>query len=146
MCKWNDLFRENSKVIRIELGEKIARRYVKARKISGVYVVRSVSHNKPKSIRRMFDPDKNGILHLGRTANLKGRIHSFLRGTRTGKEHSEAMRYHRHKNEYKKRGYSSVQIGYKELPSRKAKTLELKRFDEYACAFGELPPLNSKRG
>jgi hypothetical protein len=146
MCKWNDLFQENSKVIRVILGQEITKGLVNAPTKPGVYIVRSVSHNKPKPMQRMFKCDEDGILHIGRTTNLKDRISSFIRGARNGKEHSEAMRYHGLKCEYEQRGYSSVQIGYLEFSLREAKEIELEWFDEYARIFGELPPLNSKRG
>jgi hypothetical protein len=102
--------------------------------------------NKTRPIQRIFRCDKDGILHIGRTKNLKARIGSFLRGTRTGNEHSEAMRYHRLRDEYMQYGYSLVQIGYRTLPLRKAKKLELEWFEKYSHDFGELPPLNSKYG
>ncbi len=146
MCEWNDLFREDLPVIKANLGDEIKKRRIDAPERSSMYVVRVISHNKPKSIRRIFKCDEDGILHLGCTKNLKKRIGSFLRGTRTGKEHSEAMRYCRLKCEYEQRGYSLVEIGYRVLALKKTKELELKWFDKYALAFGELPPLNSKRG
>jgi hypothetical protein len=146
MYEWDDLFRTKSKVIKANLGDKVKKKSVEAPEKSGIYVVRSISNNKPKLIRRIFKCDKDGILHIGYTKNLKGRIGSFLSGTETGKEHSEAMRYNRLKREYEQYGYSSVQIGYRKLPLRKAKKLELKWFDKYEHSFGELPPLNSKRG
>jgi hypothetical protein len=149
MCEWNDLFQENSSVIKADLGGESEKGQINAPNKSGVYVVRVMSpkkKNKTKPIQRIFQPDKDGILHLGHTKNLKVRIRSFLRGTRTGKEHSEAMRYHRLKDKYKRYGYSLVQIGYLKLSLKKSKKLELEWFEKYSRDFGELPPLNSKCG
>ena len=146
MCEWNVLFEDNAAVIQADLGDNNERRQIDVPQKPGVYVVRVMSRNRPKSIQRMFAADRNGILHFGRTSNLKARIGSFLRGTRTGREHSAAMRYHSLRNEYEQHGYSLVQIGYQARTLNRAEKLEKKWFDMYANNFGELPPLDSRRG
>ena len=118
------------RVIKADLGGESEKRWISTPDKSGVYVVRVMSpnkKNKTRPIQRIFQSDKDGILHLGPTKNLKARIRSFLGGTRTGKEHSEAMRYHRHKDEYKRYGYSLVQIGYIKLSLKKYKAIEALR-------------------
>ena len=74
MCEWNDLFQENSSVIEANLGGESERRRINAPKESGVYVVRVMSpnkKNKTRPIQRIFQCDKDGILHIGYTKNLR---------------------------------------------------------------------------
>ena len=117
----------------------------------GVYAIRCAPKGCPKTIGRIFRVDQSGILCFGRTTGAEGlrrRLRYFC-GAASGKKysHAEGQRYHELK--YGQRGFSLeyLQIGWKEFTSgEKAKEQELAWFDEYLEMFGELPPLNRKRG
>lgn len=117
----------------------------------GVYAVRSMRGGKPRVIGRAFRKDKSGILCFGRAGEspgLRRRLRSFCRAE-SGKKvsHAEGKRYHRLC--YNTNGFPLKQLCIGWLPLRseaEAHRRELAWFDEYECTFGELPPLNRKRG
>jgi len=117
----------------------------------GLYAVRCAPKGQPKAIGRAFGVDRSGILCFGRTTGSKGlrcRLKYFC-GTALGKKysHAEGQRYHELKYDQRNFTLEYLQIGWKEFASgKKAEERELAWFDEYLEMFGELPPLNRKRG
>jgi hypothetical protein len=93
----------------------------------------------------------SGILCFGRTTKgeggLRGRLREFWRAT-GGKEapHAEGRRYC--ELNYNTRGFprNALEIAWVTLERPDAVRKELAWFDEYVGDFGELPPLNRKRG
>ncbi len=117
----------------------------------GAYVIRCAPRGRPKSIRRAFDVDKTGVLCFGMTASsegLKGRLTIFYGAAGGGAAaHAEGQRYHC--LGYHQHGFclQSLQVRWVECATKKeAKEQELCWFDKYAMLFGELPPLNRRRG
>ena len=116
----------------------------------GAYAVRCAPEGKPKRIQRAFGPDDSGILCFGKTeeGGLRTRLTNLCRALRGMRApHAEGRRYHDVK--YAGHGFplDSLQIGWIVCASMaEAKAGELAWFDEYFEQFGELPPLNRKRG
>jgi hypothetical protein len=118
---------------------------------TGAYVVRCAPNGSPRSVCRVFATDLSGILCFGRTTGqggLRGRLSKFWRATTGGKEvaHAEGRRYC--ELNYNTRGFprSALEIAWVTLERPDAVRKELAWFDEYVGDFGELPPLNRKRG
>lgn len=117
----------------------------------GVYAVRCAPNGQPKSIGRAFGVDKSGILSFGRATGqqgLKSRLRYFCQAA-AGKEsaHAEGQRYHKLKYDRRNFPLDWLQIGWKVFDlADDAKEKEIVWFDEYLEMFGELPPLNRRRG
>ncbi|MEM0348639.1 MAG: hypothetical protein QW318_06985 [Candidatus Caldarchaeum sp.] len=63
-----------------KLSEKVGpRTFVGVPEKPGVYVVRWVENGKPRETPRFNGIDKNGIIYIGRSKNLKSRIRQFWR-------------------------------------------------------------------
>jgi len=118
----------------------------------GAYAVRCSSKGTPIPIARVFRRDTSGILFFGSTAieaeGLRGRLKAFWRAVNgMAAPHAEGQRYHQ--AEYDNRGFpqNALEIGWREFDAPPdAVAQELAWFDEYFCLFGELPPLNRRRG
>jgi hypothetical protein len=116
----------------------------------GTYAIRWVPGGKPQQIQRVFGLDQSGILcfgETGETIGLKKRLNGFYRAAE-GKRvpHAEGERYYELK--YNK-GFplGELQIGYRVCTDgERAKITEILWFDEYEKLFGELPPLNQRKG
>ena len=118
---------------------------------SGVYAVRCAPEGQPKAIGRAFGVDSSGILCFGRAIGSKGlrsRLKYFCRAAAGKKSaHAEGQRYHELKYNQRNFPLDWLQIGWKDFALvDDAKERELAWFDEYLEMFGELPPLNRKRG
>jgi len=114
----------------------------------GVYAIRIVMKGKPKKIPRIFRTDKLGILCFGQTGkSLRVRLRCFYRSANEGQQlHAEGISYYR-LCYFKRLQLNKLRIGYKTFNNQdKAKKTEEKWFDEYERRFGELPPLNRKKG
>lgn len=113
-----------------------------------VYELRivGIDHN-PITVKRWLLEDRNGIISIGETSNMKGRLNQFVNALNRGTGHSEAnllyllIKYSRFSStllEY------NIEYRYKGVSSKKeAKRQEELRIKDYVKAFGEVPPLNS---
>jgi len=118
---------------------------------AGAYAIRCTGNGTPRPVSRAFATDTSGILCFGRTAQrkagLRGRLTDFWRAA-AGKKapHAEGKSYY--DLDYCNRGFprNGLEIAWVALDRQSAKRQELEWFDEYLAAFGELPPLNRKRG
>ena len=118
---------------------------------AGAYAIRCTANGTPRPVSRAFATDASGILCFGRSAEreagLRGRLTDLWRAT-AGKKapHAEGRRYY--DLNYSKRGFprNALEIAWVGLDRQSAERQELEWFDEYLDAFGELPPLNRKRG
>jgi hypothetical protein len=114
------------------------------------YAIRWAPRGKPQQIQRVFEPDQSGILCFGETGkSLRRRLNCFHRAA--GGEncpHAEGERYHRlNYNKNKRFPLGELQIGYRVCTDgKRAKITEILWFDEYEKLFGELPPLNQRKG
>ena len=132
--------------------EEVLENRVDLPKRPGAYAVRCAPRDRPKVIGRAFRRDRMGILFFGSTTmcplGLKARLTTLCRALRGLKSpHAEARRYC--EVDYHQHGFplDSLQIGWRQCQSaEQAKAQELCWFDKYFNEFGELPPLNRKRG
>ncbi|MFH1719542.1 MAG: hypothetical protein ABIF19_19495 [Planctomycetota bacterium] len=116
----------------------------------GAYAIRIVMNGKAKKIPRVFDEDTSGILCFGMTQKLglKERIKRFYKAA-----HGESFQ-HAEGNRYNELGYDNARFSLRKLEfgskvcedEKLAKEIELDWFGEYERIFGELPPLNRKKG
>lgn len=120
----------------------------------GVYAVRLIEaqSEKPIPIGRFLAIDEKGILLIGTSNDVGGRLgkfyHSYLEDART---HSEGRRLHlvRMLSRFEEEIYpgASMQFNVKRISDKEhAKNEEEKLLKSYFVRFGELPPLNSAVG
>ena len=115
----------------------------------GVYKIRLVnSEGFPVEIPRFIDTDKNGILQICYSENIKRGIYRFLRSAE-GKRYTHAegerlrllMRYTGFKERYKDCG---MQYSFKKQLSRREARVEQERLLKcYVKKYGEVPPNNN---
>ena len=115
----------------------------------GVYKIRLVnSEGFPVEIPRFIDTDKNGILQICYSENIKRGIYRFLRSAE-GKRYTHAegerlrllMRYTDFKERYKDCG---MQYSFKkQLNRREARVEQEKLLKCYVKKYGEVPPNNN---
>ena len=116
----------------------------------GAYAIRWAPRKQPQPIQRVFGPDQSGVLCFGETGEkngLRNRLNDFYHAAE-GKNyaHAEGERYY-------KLGYAEkfplgeLQIGYRICADKKeTKETETSWFNAYEVFFGELPPLNRRKG
>jgi hypothetical protein len=115
----------------------------------GAYAIRWAPRGKPQLIQRVFkEPDNSGILCFGMTGgSLKKRLKDFYLAAKGGnQQHIEGQRYCDigYANHFPLR---ELQIWYRKCDGKeKAKKTELRWFKDYEHRFGELPPLNYRKG
>jgi hypothetical protein len=115
----------------------------------GVYKIRLVnSEGFPFEIPRFIDTDKNGILQICYSENIKRGIYRFLRSAE-GKRYTHAegerlrllMRYTDFRERYKDCG---MQYSFKkQLSRREARVEQEKLLKCYVKKYGEVPPNNN---
>jgi len=121
-------------------------------KVSGVYKIRlSDSAGRPIPVGRLLGIDKKGVLAIGESVNLGGRLKEFHSAYTAGKfgRHSVGDRlflvlmcqYSRFKTNYQNNSW--LQFRVMKLSSKAAAQAEEERLlKNYFKAHGELPPLN----
>lgn len=115
----------------------------------GVYEVRLADANGfPVEVPRFIDTDKNGILQICYSENIKRGIHRFLRATE-GKRYTHAegarllllKKYTNFEERYKG---CKMQYSFKKQPSRREARVEQERLLKwYVKKYGEAPPNNN---
>jgi hypothetical protein len=115
----------------------------------GIYKVRLVnSEGLPVEIPRFIDTDKDGILQICYSENIRRGIYRFLRATE-GKRYTHAegerlqlvKKYTTFKERYKD---CKMQYSYKRHPNRKEARMEQERLLKcYFKKYGEVPPNNN---
>jgi hypothetical protein len=118
------------------------------RPVAGVYWIRLAQRDgNPCRVGRFLDDDKDGILAIGKSANLFRRIDEFNRACEGRLGHSEGERFFlvtiasRFAEKY---DGPRLQFGYEPLIDKaQAHKREAELFKEYFQRYGELPPLNS---
>ncbi|MEO0090556.1 MAG: hypothetical protein ABIK40_03710 [candidate division WOR-3 bacterium] len=116
---------------------------------SAIYKIRLSNHKgKPIAIPRFLKKDKNGILMIGRTKNLKRRLNNFRRAVEKNiSPHSEGKKFHLIKSTRNfKTQYGSnwrLEYSFKRLCKNQIKKEEEKTLKNYFKEYGELPVLNS---
>jgi len=96
-------------------------------------------------IGRFHDNDKNGILMIGSSNNIKRRLQQF-RGAINGNKygHAEAIRFYLilKYTKFKKEQYK-LQYSFKKLNKNNYKEEEERLIKCYFKKYGEVPPLNN---
>jgi hypothetical protein len=115
----------------------------------GIYKIRLVnSEGFPVGIPRFIDTDKDGILQICYSENIKRGIYRFLRATE-GKRYTHAegerlqllKKYTNFKKRYRD---CKMQYSFKEKPNRKEARVEQERLLKcYVKKYGEVPPNNN---
>lgn len=99
---------------------------------------------KDKSIDRFLGKDKEGILAIGKTKNLRDRIEEFYKAKDNGNLHSEGRTLFLIKEEFEhKFRNQSIYYFYKKVGERELERRESEEIKKYVETFGEVPPLNS---
>lgn len=116
---------------------------------SAIYKIRLVNHKgKPITIPRFLKKDKNGILMIGRTKNLKRRLNNFIKAVKENKSlHTEGemfcliKRIRNFKTQYGSNW--RLEYSFKRLYKNQIKKGEEEALKNYFKEYGELPVLNS---
>ena len=112
---------------------------------SGVYQIRCAINGKPIPINRVKDTDKEGILYIGGTKSLRGRIRAFWRGIhkKSGSFNHTAARTYVTYNYSEKFPMCCLEVRWAEIDDpRDALSVEKKLLDEYIEKYLDKPPLN----
>ncbi|MEO0096828.1 MAG: hypothetical protein ABIK78_01900 [candidate division WOR-3 bacterium] len=116
---------------------------------SAIYKIRLANcKGKPITIPRFLKKDKNGILMIGKTENLRRRLNNFRRAVEKNiSPHSEGKMFHLIKStkNFKKHYESNyrLQYSFKKLNKTKIDEKEREALNDYLEKYGELPVLNS---
>lgn len=115
----------------------------------GVYRIRLVDNNgKSISIQRFLGEDKDGIIVIGQTINIKTRLKQFYKVVKEEKKysHSEGLTIHLLKSIKKfSEKIKSCTFQYTFSKVDEPKEEEKKLLRSYFEEYGEIPPLNYKR-
>ena len=109
---------------------------------SGVYEIGASINGQPQPINRAKDVDKNGLLYIGKTKNIRKRIKNFWRHVREeGNQHTAAETYllYEYNTKFQR---ESLQARWLALPEGMQKKAEWKLIDEYLEKYLDSPPLN----
>lgn len=117
-------------------------------KIPAIYQIRCVDSNfKPIPICRVGGVDKEGIIDIGNSINLRVRMLDFWGAAGKGKPSYS----HQAGVNFLKRGYKKLftieRLQFRYSPQRdksSARKVEKREFKKYRKRFLELPPLNSQ--
>jgi len=109
---------------------------------SGVYEIGASINGQPQPINRANGVDKNGLLYIGKTGNLRKRINDFWIHLLTeGNQHTAAETYLIY-GFYTKFQRENLQVRWLALPNGMEEEYEKKLIDEYLESFLDSPPLN----
>jgi hypothetical protein len=124
------------------------------KKVSGVYVMIYMKNGKPENFSRLNGIDPEGILCIGKAANLNRRIREFQRDVLVkglGKHyHSEGWNFRKYFRDNPnpnalKLKIENIKVVWKELSNKneaEANALETKLLQEYVMRYQDKPPLN----
>jgi len=122
--------------------------HLEIRNKPGVYRIRAYEESgKPLHIQRLGGVDSLGILHIGKSKNLKGRI-NFFRQSSEGKHDSHHAGYEFYIWVFKKIiPLDKLRFDYIETPTeQEALRIERLLHIEYREQFFDRPPLDSTSG
>jgi predicted GIY-YIG superfamily endonuclease len=115
----------------------------------GVFKVRAVnSEGFPVEVPRCLQKDKDGIIYIGHSENVRRRITFFL-GAIEGKEYTspegrKLFTINRYTDFRKSRNHFKLQYSFKRLPNKKETKQEWERLLKlYFKRYGEVPPVNN---
>jgi len=111
----------------------------------GVYKIYLYSKDKPITINRFLENDKNGLLYIGAAerTKIKNRLINFLRTKDLDfKQNSHSAGY-KVKTQHKIQNLIDKNtLMYKVIISKEAKKEEKILLNNYTNLYGEVPPLN----
>ena len=112
----------------------------------GVYYIKTYYNQIPIRLNRVLGTDKDGILYIGKSDNLRERLRMLWR-VLNPKLNATAHPFGKKFNENKKLKNTfplkSLYISYK--ISTDPKALEFDLLQKYFLKFGEVPPFNSSK-
>jgi hypothetical protein len=116
---------------------------------SGTYQIRWSINGRPKAIPRFNEIDETGLMYIGKTENLNGRIRRFYRCVSIDPEgrnvrifHSGAVTFVVFRFNQRVRP-EDLQFRYTELPTNESRNLEARLLTEYIMRYLDKPPLNT---
>ena len=115
----------------------------------GVFKVRVVNlEGLPVGVPRCLEKDKDGIIYIGHSENIRRRITFFL-GAIKGKKYTspegrKLFIVNRYTNFRNSHNHFKLQYSFKKLPNKKEAKLELEQLlKSYFERYGEVPPVNN---
>lgn len=118
----------------------------------GVYIIRYLQGEAPRHFRRLNGVDREGILCIGKSKNLRIRITSFLRDIRSEglavRYHSEGWNYRAYFRDNRnpraiRLAPENMEVVWKVVASDDAaRSLETQLIQTYVVKFQDKPPLN----
>lgn len=106
----------------------------------GIYKLFWVINGQPQPINRLLDTDNSGLLYIGGTKSVQGRLDNFRNSAfRRGTNHTAGKKYREGKlNRFISEGDIYAEVKY----FHNALELERELLLNYRRTFGEIPPLN----
>ena len=114
--------------------------------LPGVYFIYSLNEKKAIKTRRVLGVDKEGVLYIGKSENLRDRLRMLWRVLNTNYK-ANAHTFGEKYNTYKilKDNFPKKTLAIKFVISKNPKVLESKMLNEYIKKYGEVPPFNSSK-
>jgi len=112
----------------------------------GVYHIYCYKDKTPLKINRVLRLDNEGILYIGKSANLRERLRMLWRVLNPklkATAHTFGSKYNKNKKLRKTFPLKSLYVTYQFTVE--PKSLETNLLDKYFAKFGEVPPFNSSK-
>lgn len=115
-------------------------------KSSGIYEMRWAVDNEPRSIPRLNDVDKTGLLYIGKSKNLRRRIRQIQRYVTDQKLRHTAMYTYWYYGFDKKIELNHLQVRWSQVPQNEIDDWEEELIANYVMRYLDKPPLNINLG
>lgn len=114
--------------------------------VGGVYHIYCYKGKKPITINRVLGIDKQGILYIGKSDNLRERLRMLWRVLNPNLKataHTFGTKYNGNNKLKKVFPLKTLSVSFK--TTSEPKNLETKLLNQYFDKFGEVPPMNSSK-
>lgn len=109
---------------------------------TGVYTIFWIIDSTPVCINRLLGADKEGILYIGKSIDLKNRLENIKSSIKNkNNKHHFGIKYNKEGFIPSKIKMEDLYISFCEYDNPKC--VEEKQLTEYFKIYGELPPFNS---
>ena len=112
----------------------------------GVYFIYSYNDEIPAKLQRVLEQDKEGVLYIGKSENIRERLRMLWRVLNPNLKataHTFGTKYNANKNLMEAFPINSMFISYK--ITNEPKKLESELLHKYFLKYGEVPPFNSSK-
>lgn len=112
----------------------------------GVYFIYSYNNNTPIKLNRVLGIDKEGVLYIGKSDNLRERLRMLWRVLNRklkATAHTFGTKYNNNKKLEEAFPLKSLYISFRITTN--PKILESELLDKYFSKYGEVPPFNSSK-